>query len=61
MRQALLFPRVMILAGVLGALISACGLSLQAAAKKGPASENVRLSPSELPADRDGAALLFTP
>ncbi len=60
MRQLLLAFRASLLASALGAVV-ALGGSPQALAEKSARTAPARLSPGELPADRDGAAMLYAP
>jgi hypothetical protein len=61
MRQLLFAFRASIHASALGVLIALASPAAQALAEKGGSTAPARLSPAELPADRDGAALLSVP
>ena len=61
MRQLFFAFRARIFASALGAVVALGGGAPQALAEKGPKTASARLSPAELPADRDGAAILYVP
>ncbi|BDV37470.1 hypothetical protein [Methylocystis bryophila] len=61
MRQLVFAFRASIHASALGVLILLVAPTAQALAEKGGSAASARLSPSELPADHDGAAMLSVP
>ena len=61
MRQFCFAFRASIFASAMAAVVALGGATPQAFAEKGPKTASIRLSPAELPADRDGAAMLYVP
>jgi len=61
MRQFCFAFRASIFVSALGAVVALGGGAPQALAEKGSKTASTRLSPTELPADRDGAAILYVP
>ena len=61
MRQFFFAFRASIFASAMGAVVALGGATPQALAEKVPKTASIRLSPAELSADRDGAAMLYVP